>query len=232
MRIYERIRFILILVSGLMALSLLTWGIGRSYLDIMGRSDTAKNENAGELAQKAGSSSSTLLVLPEAKFWTCQVGVFQNESNAEQRQEQLKVLNIKAEIIGSNPWLVCLGLGHTADDLQGLKQVLLERGVGALTKQIQLSQRTFRVTGNGSQLTAELLLNTNAILRSGITTQVLEKEKELWVAKAGLNTFKDLEVLHGIFEQLREKTRSDEQIALGLELFLQYQTIINKLSGK
>lgn len=232
MKAYERVRITIVLVSGLLALGLLTWGIGGAYLDLIGHSNTAKTANDNSSARKAGSSPSAVLILPEARFWTCQIGVFQNESNAEVRKEQFSVLNVKAEVIGRNPWLVCIGLGHSAADLESLKQALQERGISTLPKQIVLPKQTFRVAGNGSQLTAELLTNTNVVLSSGITTQALAKEKDLWDAGAAANPLRDLEALHEIYNQLREKNKPEDQFLAGLSLFFQYQMVINKLSGK
>lgn len=215
-----------------MALSLLTWGIGKVYLDLVVQGNGVKAGGVNKLGQESSSLKSIVLILPEAKFWTCQVGVFQTESNAQLRKEQLNVLNINTEVISANPWLVCIGLGHSADDLKGLKQVLADRGITTIFKQIGLSDRTFRVAGNGSQLTAELLTNTNAILRDGLTPQVLEKEKKIWDTGATAYPLKNLEGLHHIYDQLRAKSQLEDQFALGLSLYSEHQRVINKLSGK
>ncbi|MDP4127313.1 MAG: SPOR domain-containing protein [Bacillota bacterium] len=232
MKVYERVRIISILVLGLMALGLLTWGIGKAYLELVGQSRGVKTERVQDSSQKANAPKNTVLSLPEAKFWTCQIGVFQSESNARLRQEQLKVLSIKAEVLNSNPWIVSVGLGHSADDLKGLKQGLLERGISAVSKQMVWPKRTFRVAGNGSQLTAELLTNVNAILRDGLTAQALEKEKEIWDTEAADYPPKDLEGLHQIYRQLRGESNQEEQRTLNLSLYSEYQRVINKLSGK
>jgi hypothetical protein len=232
MRVYERFKIIIVVVLGITALGLLTWGIGRVYLDLVGQSIGEKVQGANNLGQGADSVNSTVLILPEAKFWTCQIGVFQSQSNAQLRKEQLNVLNINAEVINANPCLVCIGLSHSADDLKGLKQALMERGISTMVKQIVLPKQTFRVAGNGSQLTAELLTNTNVILRDGFTPQALGKEKEMWDTGATVYPLKNLEGLHRIFNQLRENSKPEEQYAEGLTLYFEYQRVINILSGK
>lgn len=220
MKVFEKVRIVIVLVLGIMALGLLTWGIGKAYLELVGQSRSVKVERVNDL------------ILPEAKFWTCQVGVFQSESNARLRKEQLKVLSINAEVINENPWTVSVGLGHSPDDLKGLKQSLIEKGIPTVPKQMVLSERTFRVAGNGSQLTAELLTNVNSMLQEGLTTQALAKEKQSWDSKAGDNPPKDLQGLHLVYNQLRGKTSLEEQYTLGLSLYSESQRIINKFSGK
>lgn len=225
MKVYERVRIIIVMVPGLLALGLLTWGMGKAYLDLV--------EQPKHLSQEVvNSSDSTLLILPEVKFWTCQVGVFQSAGNAQLRKEQLNVLNIKAEVISSNPWPVSLGLGHSAEELKGLKQALAEKGISTIPKQIVLPKQTFRVAGNGSQLTADLLTNTNALLRDGLSAQVLAKEKEIWNTGATVYPHKNLEELHRIFDQLRGISQLEEQNLVSLALYSEYQRVINKLSGK
>ena len=220
MKVLQKVRIVIVLVLGIMALGLLTWGIGKVYLELVGQSRNVKVEKANDL------------ILPEAKFWTCQVGVFQTESNARLRKEQLKVLSIKAEVISKNPWTVGVGLGHSADDLKGLKQSLIEKGIPTVLKQMEFSERTFHVAGNGSQLTAELLMSVNSILQEGLTTSALAKEKQIWDSKAGDNPPKDLLGVHQVYTQLREKTGIEEQYILGLSLYSESERIINKFSGK
>jgi len=149
MKVMEQIRVVVVLILGMMALGLLTWGIGKIYIELVGQSRGAHPDN------------NTVLVLPEVTFWTCQVGVFQNESNAQMSKEQVKMLGIKAEVISSNPWVVGIGLGHSASELKGLRTFLAEKGISTVPKQITLPERSFRVAGNGAQLTVELLTNVN-----------------------------------------------------------------------
>ncbi len=228
MKVFEKIRIVIVLMLGIMALGLLTWGIGKAYLELVGQSRSVKAEGVRNLS----TDKDTVLILPEAKFWTCQVGVFQNESNARSRKEQLNVLSIRAEVISENPWTVSVGLGHSAEDLKGLKQTLLEKGVPTVPKQRVLSERTFRVAGKGSQLTVDLLTNVNSMLQEGLTTQALAKEKQLWDSQAGNNPPKDLEGLHLVYNQLRGETSLEGQSSLGLSLYSESQRVINKFSGK
>ena len=229
MKVFEKVRIVIVLILGIMALGLLTWGIGKAYLELVGQSRSVK---AVDVRNFSSAAKDTVLILPEAKFWTCQVGVFQSESNARLRKEQLKVLSIKAEVISQNPWTVSVGLGHSVDDLKSLKQTLLEKGVPTIPKQMMLSERTFRVAGKGSQLTVELLTNVNSMLQEGLTTQALAKESQLWDSQAGNNPPKDLEGLHLVYNQLRGENSLEGQYTLGLSLYSESQMIINKFSGK
>lgn len=232
MKVIERIRIVIVLILGVMALGLLTWGIGKVYLELVVHSGGVKAEGVQNSKKMLDPLKDTVLILPEAKFWICQVGVFQSESNAQLRKEQLMVLGFNAEVISSNPWAVGIGLGHSADELKGLRQSLGEKGIPTVPKQIVLSERSFRVAGNGSQLTLDLLTNVNDILREGLTTKALVKEKQVWDTQAGDHPPKQLERLHEFYNQVREKNSFEEQSSLGLSLYFESQRVINQLSGK
>jgi hypothetical protein len=228
----KRIRIAIILILGMMAMGFLTWGIGKVYLDLIGQSSRVKVEGVQNHSKELNPQIDTVLNLPEAKFWTCQVGVFKSESNAQLRKEQLMVLGFNAEVISSNPWMVGIGLGHSGDELKGLRQYLEEKGIPSVPKQMVLSERTFRVAGTGSQLMVDLLTNVNDILREGFTTKALDKEKQVWEAQAGDHPPKQLEGLHQIYSEVREKNSYEEEIILGLSLFFESQRVINQFSGK
>lgn len=228
----ERIRIVILLILGMMALGLLTWGIGKVYLELVGQSSRVKAERIQKSQKVSNALDGTVLILPEATFWTCQVGVFQSESNAQLSREKLQVLAFNAEMLNANPWTVGIGLGHSANELKGIRQSLAEKGIPTVPKQIVLPERTFRVAGNGSQLTVELLTNVNAILQKGLTAEALAKEKQVWDDLAGDHPPKELEALHQLYSRVREKTNFEEQSAMGLSLYFESQRVINKFSGK
>ena len=232
MRPSERIRVVVVLIVGIMAIGLLTWGVGKIYLELVGQSSRKRAEAVQYLSKDANPLTDTVLILPEVKFWTCQVGVFQSERNAQLRKEQLGVLNLNAEVISTDPWTVGIGLGHSADELKGLRQSLADKEISTVPKQVVLPERSFRVAGNGSQLTVELLTNVNTILQEGLTVEALVKEKQAWNALAGDYPPKELEGLHQFYSKVREKITFEDQKALGLSLFFESQRVINRFSGK
>jgi len=232
MRLAERIRVVVILIMGIMAIGLLTWGVGKIYLELVGQSSREKANSVQQRSKDADPRTDIVLILPEVKFWTCQVGVFQSERNAQLRVEQLSMLNLKAEVISSNPWTVGLGLGHSAEELKALRQSLADKEIPTVPKQVVLPERSFRVAGNGSQLTVELLKNVNNILQEGLTAEALNKEEQSWKALAGDYPPKDLEELHQFYSKIRTETSFEGQKALGLALFFESQRVINIFSGK
>jgi len=232
MKGYERVRIVIFLVLGMMAGGLVTWGIGKVYLGMVGQASRVQAAGIQKSPKVSNVLESTVLVLPEATFWTCQLGVFQSEGNAQLSKEKLQVLAYNAEVINTNPWIVGIGLGHSADELQGLRQSLAAKGIPVVLKQIVLPERTFRVTGNGSRLTVELLTNVNTILQKGLTAESLAQEKQVWDAWAGGHPPKELEELHQLYNQVRTKTSVEEQSALGLSLYFASQRVINIYSGK
>jgi len=228
----ERIRIVIVLILGMMALGLLTWGIGKVYLELVGQSRRIKVEETQKSKKTSNTVDGIVLVLPKATFWTCQVGVFQNESNAQLNREKLQGLALNAEVIGDNPWTVGIGLGYSANELKGTRQALAEKGIPTIPKQMVVPERTFRVAGNGSQLTMELLTNVNTILQKGLTVEALAKEKQVWDTLAGDHPPKELEGLHQLYSRIRAKPNIEEQSVLGLSLYFESQRVINKFSGK
>lgn len=232
MRLSERIRVVVVLIVGIMAIGLLTWGVGKIYLELVGQSSRKKAEAVQFRSKDADPLTDTVLILPEVKFWTCQVGIFQSERNAQLRKEQLRVLDLNPEVISTDPWTVGIGLGHSADELKGLRQSLANKEISTIPKQVVLPERSFRVAGNGLQLTVELLTNVNTILHEGLTVEALVKEKQAWNALAGDYPPKELEGLHKFYNKIREKNTFEDQKALGLTLFFESQRVINRFSGK
>lgn len=226
-----KFQVVLVLISGIIALALLTWGIGKIYLELLGQ--PGREQVVGVLAQNhEKTGQDTILVLPKTTFWTCQVGVFQKEGNARSVREQLNAKGLKAEVISADPWIVAIGIGHSADELKPLRSRLEEEGLPTIPKQISLPERSFRVAGNGAQLTTELLTNVNDILQKGFTEEALAKEEQLWTTQAGDHSPADLEALHENYCRIRSKTTPEERKAIGLSLFFEFQRVINKFSGK
>lgn len=230
MRLSERIRVVVFLIVGLTAIGLLTWGVGKIYLELVGYAGS-KTVEVVPSDQEADPLTDSVLILPEVKFWTCQVGVFQNESNAQLRKEQLGMLNLNAEIISNDPWIVVFGWSHSAEELKEVRQSLADQGISTVPKQIVLPERSFRVAGNGSQLTMELLTNVNTILQEGLTVEALTKEEQAWNALAGNYPPKELEGLHQYYCKVREQTTMKNQKAIIFTLFAESQRVIKRLSG-
>lgn len=227
-----RVRVVIILILGMVALGFLTWGIGKIYLELLGQSNRVQNQRAQTSQEGTNPDNTIVLVLPEVTFWTCQVGVFQNESNARLSKEKLKMLGFKGEVINSNPWVVGVGLGHSASELIGLRTALADRGISTMPKQILLPERTFRVVGNSSQPTVELLKKVNGVLRKGGGAEAFAEKDLLWDTEAGNHPPKDLEKLYQYYNAFRSKTTSEEQIGMGLSIFYESERVINLLSGK
>lgn len=234
MRLSERIRVVVILALGIMAIGLLTWGLGKLYIELVGQSSREHGVAVQNRTNDANPLTDTVLNLPELTFWTCQVGVFQSESNAQSRSEQLRVLNLQAGVISpsSGPKIVGIGFGRSTEELKGLRQALADQGIPTIPKQVVLPARAFRVAGNGTQLTVELLTNVNTILQEGFTEVALVKEEQAWISLAGEHPPKQLVGLHELYGKAREKTTQEEQKVFSFALFLEYQKVINNLSGK
>ncbi|AET70609.1 hypothetical protein Desor_5225 [Desulfosporosinus orientis DSM 765] len=227
MKIIDQFRVLVVLILGLVALALLTWGIGKIYLELIGQ--PSQEKTVGQDKEKT--NSNIILTLPKTSFWICQAGLFQNEENAQLTKGHMNVLGYKAEVISANPWIVGVGLGHSAEEIKELRELLAAQGISTIPKQIQLPQRSFRVGGNGAELTAAMLTNVNTILGRGITKEVLNQEEQLWAALAGEHPPKDLVGLHEAYNQIRSQTDA-QQKNIGLSLFFHFQRIINAYSGK
>lgn len=232
MSLSERIRVVIVLGLGILAIGLLTWGVGKIYLELVGQSGIRNVSTAIQAEGRLDSAEDSVLILPEVKFWFCQMGVFQSEQNAYGRKEELRQLGLGAEVIGSNPWIVGLGWSQSSENLQVWCDYLAGQGIETLTKQITLEERSFRVAGTATQLTVELLTNANAVLQEGITAELLIREQQIWDALAGDHPPKELEGLHNIYNQMRAGTTDEGQKVLICTLFCESQRVINILSGK
>lgn len=232
MRVMEKIKIVVVLFLGLTALGLLTWSIGKVYLELVSKSSQVNTGGSQTNQQDSTSQTTTVLVLPDVTFWTCQVGVFKTELNALNYVEQLQAVDLNAGVITSDPWIVGVGLGHAQDELSEMRQTLASKGISSLPKQIVLAERSFRVTGNGGQLTTEMLKNTYTILQKGLADETLAEEKNLWNSLAGSNPPQKLQALHSLYDQVRGKLASEERNALVLSLFFESQRVINLLSSK
>ncbi|WP_407306840.1 SPOR domain-containing protein [Desulfosporosinus sp. SB140] len=232
MKNFERLRILIVVILGMLALGLLTWGIGRVYLELVGHSGGVKAKNVPTSNQQTDQSKGTMLVLPKVTFWTCQVGVFKSEENAQSCLGQLRELGYTGEVISTNPWVVGIGLGHSAKELSELKQTLASKGISIVVKKVELPERTFRIAGNGSRLTMELLSNVNSVLQDGLSPQLLAQEQQAWDSQAGDHSPSELAQLHQLYSKLRQQTNPEEQRVLGLSLYFQSTRIINAFSGK
>lgn len=232
MKIVDRFRVLVILILGLAALALLTWGIGRIYLELIGQPGQKHAAEAQSLQDHPKNGANFILKLPKTSFWICQAGIFQNEENARLIKEQLQAKGYRAEIISANPWTVGVGLGNSAADVAELREGLAAQGIQTIPKQIQLPERSFRVGGNGAELTAAMLTNVSTILDKGFTKEVLNQEEQLWAALAGDHPPKDLADLHESYGRIRGENTLAGQKNMGLSLFFQFQRIINTYSGK
>ena len=227
---FNHFKIIVVLILGMLFLGLLTFGIGKVYLDLVGHSKSGNSLSVQN--NLPNSSENNMLILPEIKFWTCQVGVFQKQSNAQLCVERLRASGYYAELFSNTPWSVGLGWGHSSHDLAGFRQSLAEKGISSLPKEIVLPERRFRVAGNFSELTKDLLTYTNDLLGRGLSTETLVKEKQSWEALAGKNPPKDLERLHQLFNQIRGNGTYQDENFWGLSLYCEFQRIIYQFSGK
>ncbi|WP_088188360.1 sporulation protein [Desulfosporosinus sp. FKA] len=227
---FQRLRILTLVLLGMMALGLLTWGIGKAYLELVDHS--AKVRIPQITSDGQAKNQADTLVLPKATFWTCQIGVFQSEENAQSCLKQLQELANDGGIISRDPWIVAIGLGHTAKELSGVKEALAAKGIPAVIKQVELQERSFRVMGNGSRLTIELLANVNALLQEGISSQRLAQEQQIWNSLAGEHSPSQLVQLHNLYNLLRAKNDPQDQQLLGLSLYFAATRIINAFSGK
>ncbi|MDQ7093849.1 SPOR domain-containing protein [Desulfosporosinus sp. PR] len=232
MKRFERLRMFIVIILGGLALGLLTWGIGKVYLELVGHSGGVKTQSAQKSNLPTDQGKGAVLVLPKAAFWTCQLGVFKSEENAQACLKQLGELASAGGVISENPWIVGIGLGHSAQELGGLKQSLAQKGVFVVVKRIELPERTFRITGNGSRLTMELLTNVNSLLQNGISPQILAQEQQAWNSLAGSHPPAELVQLHQLYSRLGEQSGPEERCSLGLSLYFQAMRIINDFSGK
>ncbi|MEL1133916.1 SPOR domain-containing protein [Desulfitobacterium sp. THU1] len=112
-----------------------------------------------------------LLTLDKIEFWTCQMGVFNSEKNANKEKERLQQLGWDAQVISKDPFVVAIGFAYAKDELLGIQELLKEGGMVTVPKLMINPERAFQIRGTGAKKTAEILKGVNTYLNTPYATR-------------------------------------------------------------
>ncbi|MDA8229685.1 MAG: SPOR domain-containing protein [Desulfitobacterium hafniense] len=225
MRSFRSLSAYFMLLVAVVMLVWFTFAIGRTYIDLVAGS---KHFSGNKKMQ----DEEIVFKLPGLDFWTCQVGLFQSEENANKEKARLKELGWEAEILTEKPWTVAIGLGYSGEDLKVLIDNLKQNGINVVQKHFKLQEQSYKIAGNGSRVTASFLQSTNKYLS---TTGVLEKQKELDVlAKYFSSSYpQELHNFKQIVELMKDLPSQTIQLKM-MDFFLykEYNNTLIRLSQK
>ncbi|WP_242825408.1 SPOR domain-containing protein [Desulfitobacterium dichloroeliminans] len=109
--------------------------------------------------------------MDKIEFWTCQMGVFNSERNANQEKERLQKLGWDAQVISKDPFIVAIGLAYAKDELLPIQELLKEGGMVTVPKFMTNPERAFQIRGIGAKETAEILVGVNTYLNTPYATR-------------------------------------------------------------
>ena len=218
----------IVVIIGLTAVGWFTWNIGGLFLDLVAKSPV-------ETPQEVKVTVGEILTLPEFDFWTCQIGVFKQKSNADQMVDNALAKGWKAEIIQEDPFVVAVGLFQTKEGASLNSQLMTEQGFEAWVKQESFPELHYRVNGTNTMRVSNILKLSNLLL--GGTPR--DKVKEGLAGDAGfLFAGECPEDLSGLDNELNKILNNEyEEEPSGyhqdlLKLYLEYKSITTKFSPK
>lgn len=172
------------------------------------------------------------LNLSGLEFWTCQIGVFRSEENAQEEKDRLDQLGWEAQVISADPWVLGIGFDHSQEGLQVIREQLKEGGIVSVPKKFQIAERAYLIRGNGAEQTARALQAVQTYLRASDLPReeaisALEKEILIPIPK-GLSQLQEA----GLLAIKAERTLpEDAQRIVKLRLLAAYQATLEELKS-
>lgn len=166
------------------------------------------------------------------EFWTCQIGVFRSEENAQEEKARLDQLGWDAQIVSTNPWVLGIGYDHSQEKLQVIREQLKEGGIVSVPKKIQIAERAYVIRGNGAEQTARALQAVQTYLRASDSSReeaISALEKEILIpAPKGLSQLQEA----GLLAIKAERTLpEDARRIVKLRLLAAYQATLEELKS-
>lgn len=213
---------------GLLILGILvwmTWFFGYTYVSLV-----TESKNLTKPAPSTQEQSETRVSLSGMEFWTCQIGVFKSEENANQEKSRLEQLGWEAQIITKEPWTVGIGFAHSQQELSIVREQLKKGGIVSVPKNIKLSDQAYRIRGSGAEQTAQILETVNLFLNTSLSSRekaLSQLEKELAIpSPKGLSKLQEA----GLTVIKAERTlQTDARRIVSLRMLVEYQATLDTL---
>lgn len=215
----------LVLIGGGI-LVLMTGFLGNTYIRMV----AAPKTNVSQFATDSTSAQEVQITLADLNYWTCQVGAFQAEENAESEKSRLEQMGWKTQIVSQNPWIVAIGFAHDQGELNVFREGLKEGGVENVAKHFVIPGQAYKITGSGAEQTAQILPAVQSFLKMTPdqrenTLSILEEAMAAsWPKKLG-------ELQQATADALKAERDLDtqsQQLAT-LRLLTEYQSTLNSL---
>ncbi len=149
---------LVVVIIGISAIGWFTWNIGQLFLDLVAKSPVEDQE-------RLEVRTSEILILREFNFWTCQIGVFENEKNALNMVEITLAKGWKAEIIQVEPFVVAVGLFASKEEASFLSQNMTDKGIESWIRKESFPELHYKVNGPSVETVSNILRLSNSLLR-------------------------------------------------------------------
>lgn len=218
----------MVVILGISAVGWFTWNIGGLFLDLVAKSPV---EEPDEVKVTVGE----LLILPDLEFWTCQIGVFNQEKNARKMREEALAKGWKAEIIQKDPYVVAVGLFPSKEQAALLSKEMTEKGFEAWVRQEAFPELHYKVKGTSVQRVSNTLKLTNSLL-GGVSRDKVKQELagDIEFLFAG-ECPQDLQGLNDVLNIILNTDYEGEDPTYYqdlLQLFMEYKSITTKFLPK
>ena len=225
MKKYNRFKRLGIGLLGLSILVWMTWFFGYTYVRM-----ATQPKNLTKPAPSTQEQSESRIDLSSLEFWTCQIGVFKSEENADQEKGRLEQLGWEAQIITKDPWVVGIGFAHSQQELSIVREQLKEGGVVSVPKNIKISEHSYRIRGTGAKQTAQILEAVHLFLKAPLSSRdkvLPQLEKELVVPSP--NGLSKLQEAGRTVIKAERTLQADSRRIVALRLLAEYQATLNTL---
>ncbi len=157
-----------VVIIGIIAIGWFTWNIGQLFLDLVAKSPVEEHEQLKV-------TTSEILILPEFEFWTCQIGVFEDEKNALNMVDIAVAKGWKADIIQAEPFVVAVGLFATKEEAIFQGQNMTDEGIESWIRKENFPELHYKVNGKSIEMVSTILKLSNSLLR-GTSKDKLKEE--------------------------------------------------------
>lgn len=213
---------------GLLILSILvwmTWFFGYTYVRLV-----TEPKNLTKPAPSTQEQSEARINLSGMEFWTCQIGVFKSEENANREKSRLEQLGWEAQIITKDPWIVGIGFAHSQQEVSNVREQLKEGGIVSVPKSIKIPEQAYRIRGTGAEQTAKILDAVHLFLITPLSSResvLSQLERELVIpGPKGLSKLQEA----GLTVIKAERTlQADSRRIVSLRLLAEYQVTLDLL---
>lgn len=215
---------VVVVIIGMCGIGWFTWNIGQLFLNIVSKSPV-EDQNSVKV------TSSEILILPKLDFWTCQIGVFKDEKNAQQMQGHSIAKGWKAEVIEGDHFIVAVGIFTSKEEAGFHNQIMEQKGIASWVKNESFPELHYKVNGQNVEKISTILRLSNFLI-GGTPKEKIKGELAGdmdFLFAGGCPT--DLQSINSHLLTILNSEYEEQDISYNqdlLKLFLEYKDITTK----